>query len=92
MNETTQKVILPRLASAAGHIRGVERMVKEDVYCIDTIRQIEAVRAALSKVKVIILETHMRTCMAAAIHGDDADERERMLQEVINVFQVSPNP
>lgn len=90
MNETTQKAVMQRLASASGHMRGIERMVKEDVYCFDTIRQIEAVRAALSKVSVIILDSHMRSCMAAAIHGDDTDERERMLQEVISIFEVSP--
>jgi len=89
MNETTQKTVTRRLASAAGHIKGIERMVQEGTYCIDTIRQIQAVQAALHKVSAIVLVSHMHTCMTEAVHGDDPAERERMLQEVVNVFDVS---
>ena len=64
-------------------------MVQEGTYCIDTIRQIQAVQAALHKVSAIVLESHMHTCMTEAVHGDDPAERERMLQEVVNVFDVS---
>ena len=52
-------------------------MVDEDQYCIDVIKQIQAVQAALDKVKTIILDEHLHTCVSAAIRGDDADERER---------------
>lgn len=89
MDETTKKTVTQRLASAAGHIKGIERMVQEDTYCIDMIRQIHAVQAALHKVNAIILDTHMHTCMTAAVHGDDPHEREKMLQEVVSVFNFS---
>ena len=89
MDETTKKAITQRLASAAGHIKGIERMTQEDTYCIDLIRQIQAVQAALHKVNAIILDNHMRTCMTEAIHGDNPVERENMLQEVVSVFDVS---
>ena len=58
MDETTQKTITRRLASAAGHLKGIERMVAEDVYCIDIIKQIQAVQAALNKVSTLMLENH----------------------------------
>lgn len=89
VDEATQKAITRRLASAAGHIKGIERMVDEDLYCIDIIKQIQAVQAALSKVSTLMLENHLRTCVTTAIQGNDSAERERMLQEVTSVFAVS---
>jgi DNA-binding FrmR family transcriptional regulator len=89
MDEITKKTVTRRLANAAGHIKGVERMVDEDVYCIDVIRQIQAVQSALNKVSALMLDNHLRTCITTAIQGDDLEERERMLQEVTNVFEVS---
>ncbi|MCP4362691.1 MAG: metal-sensitive transcriptional regulator [Chloroflexi bacterium] len=89
MDDTKKKAITQRLASASGHIKGIERMVQEDTYCIDLIRQIQAVQAALNKVSALILDNHMHTCMITAVHGDDPDEREKMLKEVVSVFDVS---
>ena len=89
MTENTQKLISQRLASAAGHIKGIERMVKNDAYCIDVIKQVQAVQAALNKVSTIVLENHLRTCVSTAIRGDDPDERETMLQEISGVFEMA---
>lgn len=89
MDETLRQDVTRRLASAAGHIKGIERMVQDDTYCIDVIKQIQAVQAALSKVNTMMLDNHLRTCMTTAIQGDDADERERMLQEITSVFAVT---
>lgn len=89
MDEKTKKNISNRLASAAGHIKGIERMVAEDVYCIDVIKQIQAVQAALSKVSAMMLDSHLRTCVTTAIKGDNPDEREQMLREVVSVFTVT---
>lgn len=89
MNHETQKKVIQRLASASGHIKGIERMVSEDAYCIDVIRQIQAVQAALNKVSTLMLDNHLRTCMTTAIRGDDPDEREQMLQEITGVFEMS---
>ena len=63
-------------------------MVDEDAYCIDIIKQIQAVQAALSKVSTMMLDNHLRTCVSTAIRGDDADERERILEEVTGVFEM----
>ncbi len=89
MDDTTKKAVTQRLASAAGHIKGIERMVQEDTYCIDVIRQIQAVQAALNKVSTLMLDKHLHTCVISAIQGDDPMERERLLQEVTSVFEVS---
>ena len=88
MNTQAQQDAIQRVASAAGHLRGIERMLADDAYCIDVIKQIQAVQAALSKVSTLLLDNHLRTCVTTAIQGDDADERERMLQEITSVFAV----
>lgn len=89
MNDETRQTIGRRLAIASGHLKGIERMVADDSYCIDVIRQIQAVQAALSKVSTLLLENHLRTCVTTAIQGDDLQERERMLVEVTSVFGMT---
>ena len=78
-----------RLKTIEGHLRGVIRMVEEDAYCIDVIRQIQAVEAALGKVSSRILEDHLNSCVITAIQGNDKKERERVLKEITEVFEMS---
>lgn len=80
---------LQRLKSVEGHIRGIERMVDADAYCIDLIRQIQAVQAALNKITTNVLDDHLRTCLTSAVRGDDADERERVLGEIREVYEMA---
>jgi len=80
---------LRRLKTIEGHLRGIIRMVESDAYCIDVIRQIQAVDAALNKVSAQILENHLNTCVIAAIKGEDAGERERVLKEITEVFDMA---
>ncbi len=89
MDDTTKKAVGRRLASAAGHVKGIERMVNEDAYCIDVIRQIQAVQAALSKINTMVLDSHLNSCVITAVQGEDPKERERVLQEITGVFAVS---
>lgn len=78
-----------RLKTVEGHLRGVIRMVEEDAYCIDVIRQIQAIEAALGKVSSRILEEHLNSCVITAIQGNDKKERERVLKEITEVFEMS---
>ncbi|MGW8224296.1 MAG: metal-sensitive transcriptional regulator [Anaerolineales bacterium] len=78
-----------RLKSIEGHVRGIERMVEDDVYCIDVIRQIQAVQAALGKVSNLILDNHLNSCLITAVRGDDPEDRERVLKEISEVFAAS---
>jgi len=80
---------LRRLKSVEGHIRGIERMVEADAYCIDLIRQIQAVQGALNKISTNVLDDHLRTCLTSAVRGDDADERERVLGEIREVYEMA---
>lgn len=81
--------VLNRLKNVEGHIRGIERMVEEDAYCIDVIRQIQAVQAALNKVSVKVLEGHLNSCLITAVRDGDPDERERVLREISDVFDAA---
>jgi DNA-binding FrmR family transcriptional regulator len=81
--------ILKRLRIIEGHLKGVIRMVEEEVYCIDIIRQIQAVEAALKKVSAQILNGHLNSCVITAVQGDDPAERQRVLNEVLEVFKTS---
>jgi DNA-binding FrmR family transcriptional regulator len=78
-----------RLKNVEGHLRGIERMVEEDAYCIDVIRQIQAVQAALNKISSSILEQHLNSCLITAVRGDDPNERERVLKEIADVFDAA---
>jgi DNA-binding FrmR family transcriptional regulator len=80
---------LRRLKTIEGHLRGIIRMVEEDTYCIDVIRQIQAVESALNKVSTRILEGHLNSCVITAIEGQDQSERERVLKEITEVFEMS---
>jgi CsoR family transcriptional regulator, copper-sensing transcriptional repressor len=84
-NENT----IRRLKTIEGHLKGIIRMVEEDAYCIDVIRQIQAVEAALDKVSTQILGNHLNSCVITAIQGNDAKERERVLIEITEVFAMS---
>ena len=80
---------LKRLKTIEGHLRGIIRMVEEGAYCIDVIRQIQAVEAALSKVSGQILDGHLNSCVITAIKGEDPTERQRVLKEVLEVFETA---
>jgi len=80
---------LRRLKTIEGHLRGVIRMVEQDAYCIDVIRQIQAVEAALNKVSSQILKNHLNSCVITAVQGNDKKERERVLKEITEVFDTA---
>jgi len=89
MDEGTSAGVVRRLQSVQGHVRGIQRMVEEDQYCIDIIKQIDAVQAALRKVQEIILDNHLHTCVTTAIRGEDAQRREAVINEILGVFGVA---
>jgi CsoR family transcriptional regulator, copper-sensing transcriptional repressor len=80
---------LKRLKTIEGHMGGIIRMVEDDAYCIDVIRQIQAVQSALNKVSTVILENHLNSCVTTAIQGDNPRERERVLKEITDVFETA---
>ena len=89
MDEAKKKGVVNRFRSIEGHVRGIERMVEQDAYCIDVLKQSIAVQRALEKVNGIILENHLQTCVTTAIRGEEAEERERVIGELLDVFETA---
>ena len=83
--ERTQ--ILNRLKSVDGHLKGVIKMVDEDAYCMDVIKQLQAVQGAIGRVNALLLQDHLQTCVTTAIRGDEPAERERVIGELLGLFE-----
>jgi DNA-binding FrmR family transcriptional regulator len=78
-----------RMKTIQGHINGIARMIDEEAYCIDVIRQIQAVQSALNKVSKIVLDDHMQSCLVDVVQDEDPDERQRVLSEISEVFEMA---
>ena len=70
-----------------GQVRGVQKMIGEERYCIDVVTQIEAVRAALARVEADLLRQHLKHCVHKAMHSKNAAEQERVVDELVHVFR-----
>ena len=89
MDDEATTNILNRLKSIEGHVRGIGRMVENGDYCIEIANQILAVQRALQKVNSMVLDRHLHTCVTTAIRGDNPDERERVISEIMGVFEAT---
>jgi DNA-binding FrmR family transcriptional regulator len=87
MAENKQQ-LLNRLKTIEGHVRGVQRMVEDDAYCIDLIKQTRAIQKALERVNTVILSNHLDTCVTTAVRSDEPQERERVLRELLQLFEA----
>jgi DNA-binding FrmR family transcriptional regulator len=75
--------IIRRLRIIEGHLKRVRKMVEEGRYCIDVIQQSLAVQSALKKVDELVLENHLRSCVAEA----KGKKREEKLEEILELFR-----
>ena len=75
--------VLKRLNYIEGHIQGVRRMVEEDKYCVDVLKQTYAVRKAIEKVEAQILDGHLHTC---AIEGIRDGREEQVISELLELY------
>lgn len=90
MNSDHKQQLLNRLKTIEGHVRGVQRMVEADTYCIDLLKQTRAIQQALARLDSMILEEHLRGCVTTAIQGESVGERERVVRELLQVFETKP--
>ena len=81
MKPKTQASCRSRLRRIEGQVRGIERMIDEERYCIDILTQLHAVRAALKKVEDEVLKDHVEHCVHDAIRGGKTEEQFEKLQE-----------
>lgn len=78
--------LLLRLRRIEGQVRGVQRMIEEDRYCVDILHQISAIQAALGRVGLALLEQHARGCVAHAIEEGDGQAAVDELVSVVKEF------
>lgn len=86
MKADTKDSTLKRLARIEGQVRGVSKMISEDRYCIDVVRQVQAIKAALSGLEKVVLDDHLGTCVEQALTSDDVEARREKVEELVAVL------
>ena len=86
MQADTKPQVLNRLSRIEGQVRGISRMVEDDRYCVDLLTQLQAVRAALTRVESEVLKDHLDLCVMQAMTGDDMAERKAKAGELIELL------
>lgn len=85
--QADKAAVQARLKRIEGQVRGIERMVADDTYCIDVLTQVAAATKALQSVAVSLMDDHLRHCVSNAIQSNDAAETNRVLTEATKVIE-----
>lgn len=85
----SKEQLLNRLKTVEGHVRGVQKMVEADAYCIDILKQTQAIQRALDKFNSLVLTGHLNGCVSTAIRSEQPEERERVVRELLQVFEAN---
>ena len=81
-----KKEILNRLATIEGHLKAIRKMVEDDQYCVDILKQSYAVERALQKFEGALLEGHLNSCV---VHGFREGRDQEMVRELAELFELS---
>jgi DNA-binding FrmR family transcriptional regulator len=85
MEPITRDKALGRLRRIEGQVQGLQRMIGSDAYCVDVLLQIAAVQGALEQVQKLLLGRHVETCVAEAFRSGSKAERQRKIDELLDV-------
>ncbi len=86
MKPDTKSDVLKRLAFIEGHLQGVRRMVEDDKYCVDVLKQTFAVRRAIEKMEQLMLDGHLHTCVVEGIKDGRDDE---VIGELLDLYELA---
>src|SRR5919198_3358684 len=89
MKEIHRKNVLNRLKTARGHLDGIIRMVEDDSYCPDVMKQLSAVQGSLERASRLMLRNHLETCVAAAMQAGRTEEIVDELMEALRYDRVA---
>lgn len=92
MKTEHQRAVLNRLKTARGHLDAVVRMVEEDAYCPEVMKQLSAVQGSLERANRIVLRNHLETCVAAAMAAGRIDEIVDELMEALRYDRIGTGP
>ena len=76
-----------RLRRVEGQVRGIQRMIDEDTYCIDVLTQVSAVKSALDRVAMLLLEDHLRHCVMGAVGSGSEHELSDKIAEAAGAIE-----
>ena len=86
MQDDTRREALKRLSYLEGHLAGVRRMIEEDTYCVDVLKQTYAVRRAIEKMEALMLDGHLHTCVVEGVR-DGRDEQ--VIGELLELYELA---
>jgi DNA-binding FrmR family transcriptional regulator len=86
MDEETKGKTLGRLRRIEGQVQGIQRMVEEEKYCVDILLQLMAVQGAVEQVQKLVLAQHIESCVSDAIRSGNARDRQKKVDELLEVF------
>jgi DNA-binding FrmR family transcriptional regulator len=86
MEADKKRAVLKRLAYVDGHLQGVRRMVEEDKYCVDVLKQTFAIRRAIEKIESLILDNHLHTCV---IEGIKEGRDDQVVGELLDLYGLA---
>jgi DNA-binding FrmR family transcriptional regulator len=92
VKDVHEKAVLNRLKTARGHLDAVIRMVEDDTYCPDLMKQLSAVQGSLERASRIVLRNHLETCVAAAMVAGRTDEIVEELMEALRYDRTVTGP
>ena len=86
MQPTTREQALKRLSYIDGHLAGIRRMIEEDQYCVDVLKQTYAVRRAIEKMESLLLDGHLHTCV---LEGVRDGREEQVVGELLELYELA---
>ena len=92
MKETYRRSVINGLRSARGHLDAVLRMVDEDAYCPDIMKQLSAVQGQLERANRLVLRNHLETCVAAAMAAGRTEEIVDELMQALRFDRITTGP
>jgi CsoR family transcriptional regulator, copper-sensing transcriptional repressor len=86
IDDTTKAKAQGRLRRIEGQVQGLQRMIASEAYCVDILLQISAVQGALDQVQKLLLGRHIESCVADAFKSGTRGDRQRKMDELLDVF------
>ncbi|MGH2699426.1 MAG: metal-sensitive transcriptional regulator [Actinomycetota bacterium] len=92
MLQENKRAILNRLKTVRGHLDGIVRMVEEEAYCVEVMKQISAVQASLERANRLVLKNHLETCFSEAVTEGRGDAAIAELVDAVKFSSVLTGP
>ena len=86
MQDTTRDQALKRLNYIDGHLAGIRRMIEEEKYCVDILKQTYAVRRAIEKMEALLLDGHLHTCVVTGVRDG---REEEVIGELVELYELA---